>query len=123
MNGGGFGLKSHNLQSGETEGSFTIHNKAGYGAVSPDGQWIVFADQISGGMWGIFISRPDGSDRKMVAEPKVSTAFASIWGPDSQWLIINTQTRDQEEMPVLVNPFTCQTTRLNFDGVVEGWSR
>lgn len=123
MNGGGFNLKSHNPQSGEIKDLFKIHNKAGYGAISPDGQWIVFADQISGGMWGIFISRLDGSDRKMVAEPKVSTAFASVWGPDSQWLIVNTQTREQEAIPVLVNPFTCQATRLNFDGMVEGWSQ
>lgn len=129
LNGDGFDLKTYNLQNGEMKDLFRTHNKAGYGAISPDGQWIVFADRESDATnWGIFISRLDGSERKLIAEPEVPTAFASVWGPDSQWLIINTQTMDaltkaETRIPVLVNPFTCQTARLNFDGMVEGWSR
>ena len=73
--------------------------------------------------WGIFISRLDGSDRRLVAEPEVPTAFASVWGPDSQWLIINTMNQDELQMPVLVNPFSCQSVRLhNINGSIEGWS-
>ena len=129
LNGDGFDLKSYNLQSGETKDSFKIHNKAGYASISPDGQWIVFADRLSldAANWSIFISRLDGSERKLVAEPEVPTAFTSVWGPDGQWLILNTltmdaSTKEQTKIPVLVNPFTCQVVRLNFDGMVEGWS-
>jgi hypothetical protein len=124
MGGDGFTYISYNLQSGETKKLFTIQNKAGYGSISPDGQWIVFADRIFGATnWGIFISRLDGSDRKLVAEPEVPTAFASVWGPDSQWLIINTMNPDGLEMPVLVNPISCQVARPhNISGSVGGWS-
>jgi hypothetical protein len=124
MGGDGFTYSTYNLQSGETKKLFTIQNKAGYGSISPDGQWIVFADRIFGAAnWGIFISRLDGSDRRLVAEPEVPTAFASVWGPDSQWLIINTMNQDELQMPVLVNPFSCQSARLhNINGSIEGWS-
>jgi hypothetical protein len=124
MGGDGFTFTSHNLQSGETKKLFTIQNKAGYGAISADGQWIVFADRVFGAdNWGIFISRLDGSERKMVAEPEVPTAFTSVWGPDGQWLVITTQNHDGLDIPMLVNPFTCKAARLNnVNGMIEGWS-
>ena len=124
MGGDGFTFTSYNLQSGETKSLFTIQNKAGYGAISPDGGWIVFADRVVGeSNWGIFISRLDGSERKMVVEPQAPTAFASIWGPDGQWLILNTQDAKGRNRAVLVNPFTCQVFSLNHvNGAVEGWS-
>ena len=123
MGGDGFTFTSYNLQSSEMKKLFTIQNKAGFGAISPDGQWIVFADRIFGATnWGIFISRLDGSERKLVADPDVPTAFSSVWGPDGQWLILNTQNGNDKQIPVLVNPFTCQAARLNVNGFVEGWS-
>lgn len=123
MGGDGFTFTTHNLQSGETKKLFTIQNKAGFGAISPDGQWISFADRIFGANnWGIFISRLDGSDRRMVAEPEVPTGFASVWSPDSQWLIVTTMKNDGSYIPVLVNPFTCGVARLNINGTIEGWS-
>ena len=124
MGGDGFTFMTYNLQSGETGKRFTIQNKAGYGAISADGQWIVFADRIFGATnWGIFVSRLDGSDRKLVAEPQVPTAFTSVWGPNGQWLILNTQNTEGTQIPILVNPFTCQVARLNhINGMVEGWS-
>ncbi len=125
LSGDGFDLKTHNLQSGDTNDLFTIHNKAGYGAISPDGQWIVFADREFGETnWGIYISHLDGSERKLVAEPEVPTAFMSVWSPDRQWLIVNTWDVNDKNIPVLVNPFTCEAFALNqVNGVVEGWSR
>ncbi len=132
LSGDGFNLKTYNLQSNEIKDLFTIHNKAGYGSISPDGQWIVFADRQFGETnWGIYISRLDGSERKLVAEPQVPTAFASVWSPDSQWLMINTldatdraiNGRDRNRA-ILVNPFTCETYSPNqVDSMVEGWSR
>lgn len=124
LTGSGFDLKQYDLQSGETESLFTIHNKAGYGAISPDGQWIVFADHVGASVnWSIFIARLDGSERRLIAEPEVPTSFTSIWGLDGNWLIVNTQTSDGDQFPVLVNPFTCEVAVLQVNGAVEGWSR
>lgn len=124
MGGEGFTFTSFNLQSGETKSLFSIQNKAGYGAISRNGQWIVFADRIVGeSNWGIFISRLDGSERKLVVEPQVPTAFASVWSPDGQWLIINTRDSKDRNRAVLVNPFNCQVFSLSHvNGAVEGWS-
>lgn len=123
MGGDGFTFTTHNLQSGETKKLFTIQNKAGFGAISPDGQWISFADRTFGANnWGIFISRLDGSERRMVAEPEVPTGFASVWSPDSQWLVVTTLKNDGTHIPVLVNPFTCEVAQLNINGTIEGWS-
>ncbi len=125
LGGAGYTFKTYNLQSGVTQELFTIQNKAGYGALSPDGQWIVFADRVFGANnWGIFVARLDGSDRRPVASPDVPTAFISLWSPDSNWVLLNTMAPDGKDVPVLVNPFTCQAARLsNIHGMVEAWSR
>jgi len=127
MGGDGFTFTTHNLQSSETKKLFSFQNKAGFGAISPNGKWIVFSDRIFGASnWGIFISRLDGSQRTLVASPDVPTAFISVWGPDSQWLILNTQDMQNTEgvqIPVLVNPFSCQVAHLNnVKGMIESWS-
>ena len=131
LNGSGFDLRSYNLQTNEKTDLFTIHNKAGYASLSPDGQWLVYADRLNSEEvnWGIYISHPDGSERKLVVMPAVPTAFTSIWGPDGQWLIVNTIQSDpttglEKQIPFLVNPFTCQTVLLDaIHGTVESWSR
>ncbi len=130
MGGDGFTFTTYNLQSRETKSLFSFQNKAGYGDISADGQWIVFSDKVFGAQnWGIFIARLDGTERKLVADPGVPTAFTSIWGPGTpsgtggQWLILNTQTTKGAQIPVLVDPFTCQSARLQaVDAMVEGWS-
>jgi Tol biopolymer transport system component len=124
MGGAGFTFTIYNLQSGETKELFTFQNKAGYGALSPDGQWIVFADRVFGAEnWGIFISRLDGSDRGLVASPDIPSGFTSVWGPDGQWLLLNGMNPDDTQTPVLVDPFTCQVAPIRrINGMVEGWS-
>ncbi len=124
MGGEGFTFTTYNLQTGETWKLFTFQNKAGFGALSPDGQWIVFSDRVFGAQnWGIFIARLDGTERKLVADPEVPTAFISVWGPGGQWLILNTQAPKDTQIQVLVNPFTCQSVHLqNVNGMVESWS-
>ncbi len=126
MGGSGFTFTTYNLQSGETKELFSFQNKAGFGAISPDGQWIVFDDKVFGeDNWGIYIAHLDGSQRRLVAASDVPTAFTSVWigGIGDQELIINTQKPDGSQIPVVIDPFTCQAARLqNINGIVEGWS-
>jgi len=124
MSGDGFTFTTYNLQSGETKNLFSFQNKAGFGAISPNGQLIAFSDRIFGATnSGIFISRLDGSERRLVASEDVATAFASVWSPDGQWLVITTRNTDGVDIPVLVNPFTCEAAQLNdVNGTIEGWS-
>ena len=123
MDGGKFGFKSHHLETGETKDLFTIENKSGFGAVSPDGGWIVYASrEFSTQGYDIFISRIDGSERRRIAGADTS-ATTAVWSPDGGWLAINTLAGDGQQIPVLVNPFTCQALRLNtINGSVEDWS-
>jgi len=122
MNGSGFDYKSYNLQSSKKADLFTVVSKAGFGAISPDGQWIVFMDLFNTPP-GMFISRLDGTARKWIAESQVPASFNSVWSPDGQWLVLNTQNLDGIQIPLLVNPFTCQMVHLgNVKGVVVGWS-
>ena len=123
MDGGKFGFKSHNLGTGETKDLFTIENKSGFGALSPDGGWIVYASrEFSPQGYDFFISRIDGSERRRIAGAN-TPATTAVWSPDGGWLVINTLAGDGQQIPVLVNPFTCQALRLNtINGSVEDWS-
>jgi Tol biopolymer transport system component len=128
LGGNGFTFTTYNLQNGERKGLFTFQNKAGFGAISPDGQWIVFDDKVFGkDNWGIYVSKLDGSQRRLVASWDVPTAFTSVWSPAAangsgkQWLILNTSSSDGTRIPVLIDPFTCQAVRMrNVNRIVEG---
>ena len=78
--GEGFTFTTQNLQSGETKKLFSVFSKAGLGVLSPDGQWIAFSDRIFGGNGpGIFVSRLDGSERRLAASSEVPAAFYPAW--------------------------------------------
>ena len=101
-------------------------NKAGYATVSPDGRWVAFADRSGGASWGVYIAHPDGTDKRLIVSSEVKTTFVIAWSPDGRWLVVNTlpspQAPDKETArPVVVNPFTCETHVLPFQGVVEDW--
>lgn len=118
-------FKTYNLQTGETKSLFPVTIKTPSGAISPDGQWIAYNGRLFGaGLDGaVFISRLDGSGRKLVAMLDNTLAFHPVWSPDGQWLIISVVEPYKPTSPVLINPFTCQVARLNnFNGMVEGWS-
>lgn len=130
LGGNGFTFTEYNLQTGDRKELFSFQNKAGYGAISPDGQWIVFDDKVFGAdNWGIYVARLDGSQRRLIASSDVPTAFTSVWSPGpqagsgDQWLILNTQNTGSIKIPVLIDPFSCKAVRLqNVNEIVEGWS-
>lgn len=81
----GFGLKSYHLQTGERRDHFTFDNKCGFAAISPDGQWVSFADRVFGLFpYGIFVSRLDGSERRLIADPELISMYKTVWSPNGQ---------------------------------------
>ena len=117
-------FKTYNLQTGETKTLFPVTIKTPIGAISPDGQWIAFNARVFGSNLdgAVFISRLDGSDRKLVAALDDTLAFHPIWSPDGKWLIVNIPQIDKPVSPVLVNPFTCQLAQLNnVSDTVDAW--
>jgi hypothetical protein len=123
-------FKTYNLQTGETKDLFPITIKTANGAISPDGNWIAFnARQFGANLDGsVFISRLDGSERKLVAMLDDTLAFHPVWSPDTlsgtggQWLIVSVVEPYKPSRPVLVNPFTCQVVPLPaYGGEVYSW--
>jgi Tol biopolymer transport system component len=102
-------------QSGDTDVS-----------ISPDGQWIAFVDKVLGRMNpGIFISRLDGSDRRLFVQLDTWTVSKPRWSPDGNWLafsVMDTDLYSTPLIPTLVNVGTCQVFPLKgLDGEIEGW--
>lgn len=119
----------HNLQSGAKHALFPVRTKYGDGAVSPAGQWLAFVDWIFGSGTGTFVSRLDGSQRKLLVTPEISTSFRSSWSPDGKWLLVTTSDYRQADpnpiyKPVLIEPETCRVIGLPpVLGEVLGWSK
>jgi hypothetical protein len=117
-------FKTYNLQTGETKSLFPITIKTATGTLSPDGQWIAFNARLFGANpdGAVFISRLDGSKRKLVAMLDNTLAYHPVWSPDGQWLIVNVMVPYKPSRPVLVNPFTCQVISLaGLNGEIQTW--
>jgi Tol biopolymer transport system component len=102
-------------QSGDTDVS-----------ISPDGQWIAYVDKVPGRMNpGIFISRLDGSDRRLLVQLDTWSVGIPRWSPDGDWLAFSVMDTDLFTTPItpgLVNIATCQVIPLKrLDGEIEGW--
>lgn len=130
LSGEGFTLFMRDLESGVVQNLFSVQNKWGFGMVSPDGQWIAFLDHVFGEpSYGVFVSRLDGSERRLMAAPDIPMSFRLVWSPDGRWLLINT--RDDRESdtipayrPVLIELSTCRAIAFpDVRGDVEGWAR
>jgi len=128
--GEGFTFTTQNLQSGETKKLFTVFSKAGLGVLSPDGGWIAFSDREFGGNGpGIFVSRLDGSERRLVASADVPSAFYPAWSPDGKWLLVSTAEYSQTDptpvyRPMAIELATCRVIALPpAQGDVLSWGK
>ncbi len=128
--GEGFTFTTQNLQTGETKKLFTVFSKAGLGVLSPDGEWIAFSDREFGGNGpGIFVSRLDGSERRLVASSNVPSAFYPVWSPDGKWLLVSTAEYSQTNptpvyRPIAIELATCRIVALPpAQGNVLSWSK
>lgn len=128
--GEGFTFTTQNLQSGETKKLFSVFSKAGLGVLSPDGGRIAFSDRAFGGNGpGIFVSRLDGSERRLVASADVPSAFYPAWSPDGKWLLVSTAEYNQTDptpayRPMAIELATCRVVGLPPTlGDVLSWSK
>jgi Tol biopolymer transport system component len=121
----GFHLRERDLRRGTRKDlGLVFNNKAGYVAVSPDGQWAAFAD-MTGSHWGLYLARLDGSERHMLVTADLPFTFIVTWSPDGRWLagsmMLSGQAGQPKYQPFVLNPFTCQAYILPIEGIVEGW--
>jgi Tol biopolymer transport system component len=74
---------------------------------------------------GIFISRLDGSDRRLLVQLDTWSVGRPLWSPDGAWLAFTVADNDKYNpplIPTLVNVATCQVVPLNgLNGEIEEW--
>jgi Tol biopolymer transport system component len=132
MTGKGFGFVKRNLMTSElTELPLSVQNKWGYVSLSPDGQWVAFMDHVFGASsYGVFVSRVNGTDRRLIVAGDVPTSYRMSWSPNGEWLLVSTLDYQDPASPVpgyrpaLIELTTCRAIVLaDFGGDVEGWVR
>jgi hypothetical protein len=120
-------IQSVDLASGNIETLVTLaQSYNGSVSISHDGTWIAYADKVIGKMYpGIFISRLDGSEKKLLMQLEGWMTVASAWTADGKWLTINVTDTNQFQpitIPALVNVDTCQVLPLmNLNGEIVEW--
>jgi Tol biopolymer transport system component len=95
-------------------------------SISPDGQWIAFTDNVIGRMApGIFISRLDGSEKRLLVQLDYWMVAFPVWSPDGKWLTFSVTNPDQFQTlttPSLINVENCQVIPLTgLNGEIEQW--
>jgi hypothetical protein len=120
-------VQSVDVASGNIETLVTLSQSYnGSISISPDGAWIAYADKVIGKMYpGIFISRMDGSENRLLMQLEGWITVASAWSADGNWLTINVIDTEQFQpitIPALVNVDTCQVVPLmNLNGEIVEW--
>jgi len=124
---GGNLLKKIDLATGTIQDLFTVSSKGPSVAISPDGNWIAAVERIGDSFqFGLYLSRPDGSERRLLAQLDHWGIAGPVWSPDGKWLlftVMNTDLYEPTENPTLLNLSTCQAFPLTFEGNVQGWAR
>jgi hypothetical protein len=110
------------LQTGESQ-PFPSENVAA--ALSPNDKYIFTQDEPFGsdGRWALFISNPDGSNRRMLAMADLWT-LNPILSPNGQWLMLSVSNTDSlSTIATLVHLEDCQIIPLPyFKGLVTSWT-
>lgn len=124
-------IQQVDVHTGSVEDLFLIDNhKGGFAVLSPNGEHIAYSGELFGSInYGLYVSRLDGSEQQLVAEPGDRVLFiAGVWSPDGEWLLVNPYDTNALEPgllhPLAVKPSTCEV--IPFKGVsgnAIGWAR
>ncbi len=95
-------------------------------AISSDGQWLVYLEHVIGKMTpGVYISRLDGSEKRLLVQLDHWAVFSPLFSPDGKWLIfnvLNTDLPNASVIPALINLETCEIVPLSdVNGEIKGW--
>lgn len=95
-------------------------------AISADNQWIAFVDKVNGRMGnGIYISRLDGTDKRLVVQLDYWFTISPVWSPDSNWVgfsVLNTDLPTGNLSLGAININSCEAVLLGeIDGAIRSW--
>ncbi len=113
-----------NMDGGEMQPIAALNGTQGSLTFSPDGQWIAYIGHVPGRMQpGIFVSRLDGTDQRLLVQLDEWSASLPLWAPDGDWLafLAGDQNKMIPDMETgLVNVKTCQVIPLlDLDGEIQ----
>ncbi len=119
------------LDTDTGEVAVLVSTKQGYDsgiAISPDGQSMAYIAHVPGRIGpGLYISRLDGSDKRLLVQLDYWAVSSPFFSPDGHWLAISVMNTDQPDTPMtpaLVNVETCQVVPLPaLQGEIHGWVR
>ena len=120
-------IQALDIDSSVVQDLMVVHDEASESiSISPDGKWIAFTDKVTGRMTpGIFVSRLDNSEKRLIVQLDYWVADRPRWSPDGKWLAFEVIDMDQMTSPpdsALVNVETCQLIPLNMlNGTIEQW--
>ena len=114
-----------NTQTGENRLLFDM-NYNGTVVVSPEGNRLAFEEMLPLDKYGLFVSDPDGSNRKLLADGDPYIATVPSWSPDGKWVIASVHDPDPNKQPnpilALIEVDTCQIITLPYlTGYVTSW--
>jgi Tol biopolymer transport system component len=69
-------------------------------AWSPDGRWIAFASERSGGLQ-MWLCNPDGTNLRQLTAMDTTEGMAPVWSPDSQWIVFSGDQEGTRQLYVL----------------------
>jgi hypothetical protein len=112
--------------SGIVSDLFDVQTDAPSPAFSPDGEWIVYLDRVVGRMAnGLYLARPDGSQRRLVVQLDYWPVSKAIWSPDGKWIafsVLNTDLFTPTSTAGFLNVETCQVIPFTeLDGAIQSW--
>ncbi len=97
-------------------------------SLSSDGQWLAYTEKVTGRIGaGLYISRLDGSERRLLVQLDYWPVYLPVWSPDGKWLAFSVSNNDLPDGLVgagLINVDTCQVVPLPaIQGEIHGWVR
>ena len=120
-------LRAVQIATGEARDLFRFEGrvKSVGASLSPDGESVVYRDVLFGNpSGGLYLSRLDGSDRRLIAALGMGGLSSPVWSPDGTWLAARIPDADSPvPVAVLIQPGSCDVAVLDgLKGEVFGWA-